>query len=224
MRISNFIKTNWFLIALISLVCVAFVKDRRKNNAGSIKLKNGVEFKKNNPERFTDAGTTSVSPTTMGFGNDSEENPILPEISDEDAMTFFKRFRKVAEEEEQKFGIPASVILACAYVNSYAGQRDLVKTAHNYFALTCSKSWDGKSFIQNRKCYREYETAWESYRDFTKTVTQQSWFADFKSSGKTKPAAWIGNLVESGVSEVDDFENHALNVIERYHLFELDKK
>jgi flagellum-specific peptidoglycan hydrolase FlgJ len=224
MNISNFFKTNWFLIALISLVCVAFVKDRRKNSSGSIKLKNGFELKKNNPERFTDAGGTTASPTTMGFGNDSETHANLPEISDEEAMTFFKRFRKVAEEEERKFGIPASVILACAYINSYAGQRDFVKTAHNYFALTCSKSWEGKSFSQNGKCYREYETAWESYRDFTKTVTQQGWYADFKSSDKTKPAAWISNLVESGVSDVDDFENHALNVIERYHLFELDKK
>jgi flagellum-specific peptidoglycan hydrolase FlgJ len=224
MNISNFVKTNWFLIALISLVCFAFVKDRQKQGAGSIKLKNGVELKKNNPERFTDNGGTTNSPTTMGFGSEKGNSTILPAIGDEDAMVFFKRFQKVAEEEHRKFGIPPSVSLSCAYVNSFAGQRDLVKTAHNYFALTCAKDWNGKSFSQNGKCYREYETAWESYRDFTQTITQLDWYADFKTSNKTKPSEWIANLVESGVSEVDDFENHAINVIERYHLFELDKK
>jgi flagellum-specific peptidoglycan hydrolase FlgJ len=223
MIIYNFFKTNWFLITLLALLVFAFIKDRQKPS-GSIKLQNRTEQKKSNPERFTDASQDGTSTTSMGFGLADGIQSSLPEIGDDEAMSFFKRFRKVAEGEEQKFGIPASVTLACAYVNSFAGSRDLSKTAHNYFALSCSAKWNGKSVNQNGKCYRSYETAWESYRDFTETVASQDWYTENRKSGKVKPSEWIGMLVKSGVSEVDNFENHAINAIERYHLFELDKK
>jgi flagellum-specific peptidoglycan hydrolase FlgJ len=224
MNILHFFKTNWFVIALFALILTAFVKDRQKNTSGPIKLQNRTEQRKSNPEKFTDATGDDLTATNMGFGIGNGNNVGLPEIGDDVAMAFFRRFRKVAEGEAQKFGIPASVILACAYTNSFAGSRDLVKSAHNYFALSCSANWEGKSTSHNGKCFRSYETAWESYRDFSETVAKQDWYADAKKTGKTKPEVWVSLLTKSGVSEVDDFENHALNAIQRYNLFELDKK
>jgi flagellum-specific peptidoglycan hydrolase FlgJ len=227
MGIYNFIKTNWFVISLFALVLMAFVKERQKQPGGSIKSINKTDQRRINPEKYTDATEVkeTSAPTTMGFGMEENKNQFsLPEIGDEEAMVFFKRFRKVAEEEQRKYGVPASVTLACAFVNSFAGSRELVKKGHNYFALSCSTIWSGQSVNQNDKCYRAYETAWESYRDFSETVSRLDGYAELKTSGKTKPDVWVEMLVKSGVSEIDDFENNALKAIERYHLFELDKK
>jgi hypothetical protein len=200
MGIYNFIKTNWFVISLFALVLMAFVKERQKQPGGSIKSINKTDQRRINPEKYTDATEVkeTSAPTTMGFGMEENKNQFsLPEIGDEEAMVF---------------------------VNSFAGSRELVKKGHNYFALSCSTIWSGQSVNQNDKCYRAYETAWESYRDFSETVSRLDGYAELKTSGKTKPDVWVEMLVKSGVSEIDDFENNALKAIERYHLFELDKK
>jgi len=122
----KFFKTNWFPIAVIILVLAAIVK----KNWLSVAAHDG---KGRDVEKITDNGAIATSQETQAslFTWASRSSVNLPDIPETVAIPFLQRFGKVAAGEQEKFGIPASVLLACAYVNSFSGKRNWAMEHHN---------------------------------------------------------------------------------------------
>ncbi len=224
MQVVKFLKTNWFAFALLVIVVAAIVrKNLRVVPTVPARLPAPTEQPKP-VEKYTDAATASgESNALLGIGGAAKTGISMPEIDAAAAQQFFKRFGKVTRTEQQKFGIPASVAVACAFVNSFGGQRELVAAGNNYFALPCSPSWTGQSFGKGSHCFRKYETAWESFRDFSVFVSGQEWFAEAKKSAGRNPARWAEFLEKQGLSDVQNFSGQVAEVISAYRLAELDK-
>lgn len=214
----KFFKTNWFPIAVIVLVLAAIVK---KNLLGSVSN--------------TGKGPTATEKLTMGgaiasageshagiFSWASRTSVALPDIPESVAIPFLQRFGRVAVGEQQKYGVPASILLACAYVNSFSGQRDWARQYHNYFALGCASDWAGASETAGGVCIRRYEKAWDSFRDFSRYLSGREDFAVLRQSCGTDWKAWAKALHTQKISDVSDFETEVLKVIEAYRLYELD--
>jgi len=213
----KFFKTNWFPIAVVILVLASIIK---KNLPGF-----AAGSKKQVPEKLTDNGAiASTTESHAGIFSWASRNSIdLPDIPESVAVPFLQRFGKVAAGEQEKFGIPASVILACAYINSFSGKRDWATQHQNYFGLGCGGGWEGATETAGGVCIRRYEKAWDSFRDFSKYLSGRKDFDAIRQSCGNDWKAWAKALDNKKISEVSDFEGEMVKVIETYRLFELDK-
>ncbi|MBK8505580.1 MAG: glucosaminidase domain-containing protein [Saprospiraceae bacterium] len=61
---------------------------------------------------------------------------------------FIERYKEIAIEEMHRTGIPASVKLAQAILESDAGKSDLATNSNNHFGIKCGVEWDGPVFYK----------------------------------------------------------------------------
>ena len=89
-------------------------------------------------------------------------------------LAYVKKYSWLAIEEMRRTGIPASIKLAQAVVESHAGTSPLATEANNHFGIKCGKEWTGKTiykFDDDRdakgflieSCFQSYTTIRESY-------------------------------------------------------------
>lgn len=212
----NFIKTNWFYLAMgIVLLLYGVRKYPGLNPFNPSNKATGSE--KTTEKKARSKGGAAL----LGFVPDGPRESTIDkeEIDATQAEAFLKRFAQVAVSERKKFGIPTSIILACAYSNSLAGQQESASDANNFFALTCSDGWEGETLKIEGKCVRKYESAWASFRDFSIYLSSQEWFGTLKKTAGKDWQQWVEKLDAEGVSKAKTMRK----VIEAYHLEELDQ-
>ena len=224
-----FFKRNWFQIALVLIgLYLFFIKDLSLNIQVQLPDKTEEKPAARVKEKYTDATPSLAEKSTA---TDRMEVPFigtalsskstrseLASIDESVKHAFLERFARVAVTEQKKFGIPASVILATALHQSFAGQRDLTLEANNFFALPCTGGWKGSCESYQGRRYRRYTTAWESFRDFSLFVREN--FAYLKGENYKN---WAIGMQKAGIAETDDFSKNVISIIEGYRLSELDK-
>jgi flagellum-specific peptidoglycan hydrolase FlgJ len=135
---------------------------------------------------------------------------------------YVRRFAHVAVDEMKKYGVPASVTLAQGILNSSAGTNEPALMGHNHFNLECSKEWKGdKMDFNTGKCYREYKSAWSSYRDHSKYITSGK-FSHLKKINRTDHKGWISALAKMNYSTEKGYEQYLLKAIKEYKLTRYD--
>lgn len=142
----------------------------------------------------------------------------LATLSEDLKHAFLKRFSKVALAEQQKFGIPASLILAAALLQSRAGESDLARQSKNYFSLPCGGGWKGTCREFRGDSFRRYETAWDSFRDFSRHAS-----ATFPELRGKNYKVWAAALQESGWADQDNCSARLIGIIDHYGLAVLDE-
>jgi flagellum-specific peptidoglycan hydrolase FlgJ len=214
----KFFKTNWFTATMVLIVLVLIARKYFPSHFGS------AQGQPVRGEKFTEQKGKQESASFLGLisGGGPGKSQRMPQVEMPVAEAFLRRFAKVALSEHKKFGTPASVILACAYVNSFAGQRDAASAANNFFALPCSDGWEGESAQIGGHCVRKYETAWASFRDFSIYLSSQEWFGALRKSAGKDSKAWAKQLGAKGISDVENFGAEVARVIEEYQLARLD--
>lgn len=211
-----FIKKNWFVIGL-AIIGLAFLN---KKMPGILPWNSAPK-----QEKFTAAAPEegqSLFGMPAGVAT-ALPSSALPDIPQETAKTFLKRFAKVVQGEQEKYHIPASALLALAYVNSHSGTRGLAAEANNYFAMPCGPSWDGASAEVAGHCFRSYDNAWNSFRDASEQMSATRWAQKLIQKKVTDPEAWMEAFVENGYSDVKEAAPAMKGVFKAYRLFELDK-
>jgi len=212
----KFIKTNWFAVALMLLLLVAIGRNNPRFRFWDTDKRTVAS------EKYTAINPGSTAHLDL-FGSSGAVMVDMPKIDDAIAVAFLKRFGNVALNEKKKFGIPPSILLACAYVNSHSGQRAPVQHANNYFALPCA-GWDGSVVTIDGQCFRRYDTAWASFRDFGLFMSAQPWFKDVRQQAGNDWQEWLKKLDGKGISDVSKCTGEMQTIIETYRLYELDGK
>jgi hypothetical protein len=210
------IKKYWFYMGLILIAGFYFKKE--------ISAFLHARMHKT-PEKYTvkvEEGGQSLFSLGGDGGAASGVKTELPEIEAASAKAFLRRFAKVVQGEREKFGIPASALLALAYVNSHCGERAITKEANNFFALTCGENWDGPEAQSGDVCFRSYETAWASFRDAATNLSATRWAQQLRKK-EADPEAWMAAFAEHGYSDVVNAEAQMKKVFKAYRLFELDR-
>ncbi len=150
--------------------------------------------------------------------SDSKENRKI--------KAYIRRFMKVAQKEHEKFGIPASIKLAQAILESSAGTSQLATKTNNHFGIKCFSKTCRKGHCANfgddthKDFFRKYKTAWESWRGHS----------EFLVSGKYKVLlehgddyeAWAKGLKSLGYATAANYDDRLVDLIEKFHLYELD--
>ena len=219
---------HWFKIGLVALGLYAFlsrdfsfrISIQAPSEIPSESYQSPPHSKK---QVLTDNGL-STTPTTNHFdfipswGEKKAPNLIqqLQEVDQEKIKKFIQRFGHVARTEEEKYGIPTSIILANALLQSSAGTTNHATIGNNYFALVCSDSWNGGSQDGPQGCIRRYDNAWQSFRDYSLFLTTGP-NTGFKKIDTNNLSAWANALGQIN-SETDDFDKQLLYVIKQFGL------
>ncbi|WP_116108081.1 glucosaminidase domain-containing protein [Lewinella sp. IMCC34191] len=138
-----------------------------------------------------------------------------------DIDAFLTRFGHVAQAEQEKFGIPASVILATGLLYSRSGKGTTAQSLNNYFRLPCGADWQGATGQADGSCLRRYESAWTSFRDFSLTLTAGE-YTRLAQFGPRDYRRWSAGMQELGFLDNEQLATDIQRTIDRYQLFRFD--
>lgn len=110
----------------------------------------------------------------------------------------------------EHYGIPASVILAVAAVESASGSAAVAKVLNNHFGIV------GQNNIVNHRGnksrYKQYDNVYASYIDFCNLMTRKKFYSKLKNNDN--PQLWIKALSRTGYSEQpEEWEKRIMNVL-----------
>ena len=139
---------------------------------------------------------------------------------------YILQFKDIAMGNMQKYGIPASIILAQGILESGAGKGDLALTANNHFGIKCHKDWLGESVRHDddseQECFRKYTEASESYRDHALFLVGKNRYASLFTYEKDDYKAWAKGLRACGYATDPNYPDKLISYIERYNLHQYD--
>lgn len=134
---------------------------------------------------------------------------------------YIAEYRNLAEEHEVLYGIPASITLAQAILESQAGQSELARLAKNHFGIKCTNDWSGDCYLHDdnkpEEQFRVYQSASQSYRDhalFLRRDRYKSCFAIPVSDYR----GWANQLKTCGYATDVNYANKLVKLIEDYDL------
>jgi flagellum-specific peptidoglycan hydrolase FlgJ len=215
-----FVRKNW-AIGVLMLGVLAWYKDWIPNFSNKKLGKTTTEATANKTKSSSSDANTPLSIFgALGSSNKSD----LSDLDEATKVSYLRRFAQVAINERQKSGIPSSVILAMAVLQSRAGTNDYATRSNNHFALPCTIDWSGGSDQYGDKCLRKYENAWVSFRNFNVTLTSGK-FSSLHKYGSKDYKGWAKGLDSLGYpSNVPNLSVALIDLIEKYQLTVLDTK
>lgn len=139
--------------------------------------------------------------------------------------SYIDRFKDIAIEEMNKYGIPASITLAQGLLESGTGNSDLARYANNHFGIKCTNGWQGKGYYKDddekNECFRVYKDPDESFRDHSKFLLR-SRYADLFKLDKDDYEGWAKGLKADGYATNPRYPELLIGIIEKYNLDQYD--
>jgi hypothetical protein len=139
---------------------------------------------------------------------------------------YIDRFKTIAIQEMNLYGIPASITLAQGLFESGNGNGDLAKIANNHFGIKCTSDWKGKSYYKDddqvNDCFRVYDRPEDSYRDHSEFLKRKRYASLFELD-KNDYQGWANGLKTAGYATNPKYPQLLIGVIEKYHLDQYDR-
>ena len=150
---------------------------------------------------------------------------VSPEHSVNKKYTLYEYisfFRPVAIKEMNRIGIPASITLAQAILESGFGNSELAMNANNHFGLKCKPEWRGATYELGASCYKKYSDAFESYKDHSNHIKSRKWYASLFNLKITDYKSWAFGLKKAGYAQDPYYAYHLIQIIDYYKFNKLD--
>lgn len=143
-------------------------------------------------------------------------------------IEYIEKYKQDAIEEMRKTGIPASITLAQACLESDDGNSWLAKEANNHFGIKCGSNWTGEKIYKDddnpNDCFRKYNDVKDSYRDHSLYLTSTKRYADlFKLSTKDYKN-WAYGLKAAGYATNPQYAELLIKIIEDFQLYQYDEE
>lgn len=142
------------------------------------------------------------------------------------AEAYIARYKNIAIDEMQQYGIPASIKLAQALLESGNGNSALARNANNHFGIKSTPSWQGKTILKADDRpddrFRVYKSPEESYRDHSEFLLRKRYAALFELD-RDDYKAWARGLKKAGYATNPRYAELLINLIERYELYQYDQ-
>ena len=143
---------------------------------------------------------------------------------------FFEQYAPLAMEQQQKYGIPASVTLAQMYLESAGGKSNLAQTGNNYFGIKCSSQWlaEGKPYSlhhddkPNEK-FCNYASVQESIEHHSQFL-MGSRYAGCRRCAADDYRGWANGLQAAGYATNRNYATMLIADIEAYDLSKYDQQ
>jgi len=124
------------------------------------------------------------------------------------------------------YGVPASIKMGQALIESRAGTSKLAVNNNNFFGMKCFSKKCGKGHCSNatddshKDFFRKYKSVGESFRAHSQLLSGNR-YKDLKKHN-TDYKAWAKGLKSNGYATDKTYDKKLINVIEKYKLYKLD--
>ena len=149
---------------------------------------------------------------------------------------YIERYKDIAIEEMHRSGIPASIKLAQAILESDAGVSELAQSSNNHFGMKCGPGWAGGSFFKKdddrdrrgrliKSCFRMYDTPEESFVAHTEFLTNPAKayrYGPLFDIDQTDYKSWAWGLKKAGYATNPRYANLLIDLIQQHHLYTYD--
>ncbi|MGK0391311.1 MAG: flagellum-specific peptidoglycan hydrolase FlgJ, partial [Maribacter sp.] len=148
-------------------------------------------------------------------------------LKEKSTEAYIKKYKDLAVTEMIQFGVPASITLGQAIIESRAGNSRLARENNNHFGVKCFSKKCAKGHCTNHKddhhkdFFRSYESVWASYRNHSQFL-QKDRYKNLKNYGKDYKK-WARGLKKAGYATDRKYDKKLISVIERYKLNQYDK-
>jgi len=149
----------------------------------------------------------------------------IVEEKQEILAAYLRRFSKIATEEQQNYGIPASITLAQGLLESNAGHSRLARESNNHFGIKCKSKCKGCTCRNYHDddfydMFRVFESTWESYREHS-ILLNTGRYKHLKDYGKDYEK-WAHGLKAAGYATDKKYAEKLIKIIEALKLYKYD--
>ncbi len=160
------------------------------------------------------------------YGNHSSE-------LDQAALTYIEYHKEIAIMEMHRSGVPASITLAQALVETNAGRSDLAVRANNHFGIKCKRNWNGQTYYHKdddrndkgqliESCFRSYDSVVDSYADHSNFLKNSENYIALFLLDRNDYVNWAYGLKKGGYATDPSYSIKLINKIESYQLDQYD--
>jgi LysM repeat protein len=136
-------------------------------------------------------------------------------------------YAELAVSEMARSGIPASITLAQACLESGNGNSTLSIKSNNHFGIKCKSSWRGKKVYhdddERNECFRQYNSVGESYIDHTDFLMNNTRYGELFTLKLTDYKGWARGLKKAGYATNPHYADHLIKIIEDHKLYLYDE-
>ncbi|NAW51876.1 muramidase [Elizabethkingia argentiflava] len=124
--------------------------------------------------------------------------------------SYIKKHKDLATTLSKEYGIPSSIILGVAILESGNGTSKNSKILHNHFGIV------GKNTVSKSK-YRSFASAQHSYKAFCEMISRKKYYTKLK--GSNNYSAWVKAMAAAGYStQPEIWKKRVLSTINRLRL------
>lgn len=140
---------------------------------------------------------------------------------------YIQKYAELAVSEMQRSGIPASITLAQACLESNNGNSELSIKSNNHFGIKCKSTWRGNRIYydddRKNECFRKYKSPEESFTDHTDFLMNNPRYNDLFGLKLTDYKGWAHGLKKDGYATNPHYASHLIKIIENYKLYLYDE-
>lgn len=134
---------------------------------------------------------------------------------------YIEKYRTLAIEQQKQYGIPASITMAQAILESQAGESMLAVKGKNHFGIKCGSNWSGKTINKDddniQDCFRKYPNVEDSYTDHS-VFLKRPRYAELFDIPVQDYKAWAVGLKKLGYATDKTYDTKLIKLIEDYNL------
>lgn len=142
------------------------------------------------------------------------------------AEEYIEKYKELAVMEQEIFGIPASVKMGQALLESDCGNSRLARQGNNHFGIKCKKEWTGETILHDddalQECFRKYPSTEQSFRDHSEFLENSPRYGSLFLLEPTDYKGWARGLKDAGYATNPKYADLLIAMIERYQLYALD--
>ena len=149
-------------------------------------------------------------------------------LGQQNRQDYINKYQMLAIEEMGRSGIPASIKMAQACLESAYGQSELSKKSNNHFGIKCKSNWRGQKVYYDddhkNECFRKYKSVEDSYIDHSNFLMANSRYAFLFTLSPDDYKGWAKGLKQAGYATARHYDQSLIQIIEEHKLYRLDHK
>ena len=140
---------------------------------------------------------------------------------------YVDRYKSIAVEHMERYGIPASITMAQGILESDSGNSWLSLHSNNHFGIKCKRDWKGEKVYYDDdakgECFRAYPSVEASYRDHAEFLDTQPRYDSLFAYAPDDYRSWARGLKAAGYATAPDYAQRLIRIIEENELYLLDR-
>jgi flagellum-specific peptidoglycan hydrolase FlgJ len=158
------------------------------------------------------------------------------QASRKQAERYIQTYSAIAVAEMNRTGIPASVKLAQAILESDMGRSDLARLANNHFGIKCGRDWQGEVYykpddekdttgVKVNSCFRSFpdgSSSFKAHSDFLTNPAKKARYGPLFELSVTDYKSWAYGLKNAGYATDPAYPEKLIRIIEEFRLHMYD--